>query len=55
VRSAKIKQIIERNYQIAKTTYGEDSIHMLYHVSGNLINKLALGEILTPTQANPMI
>lgn len=28
---------------------------MLYHYSGHLINKLALGEILTPTQANPLI
>jgi hypothetical protein len=28
---------------------------MLYHVSGNLINKLALGEIVGPTQANPLI
>lgn len=44
-----IRQIIEKNYKIALDTYGSESIHMLYHVSGNLINKLALGEILTPT------
>jgi tetratricopeptide (TPR) repeat protein len=28
---------------------------MLYHVSGHLINKLAMGDIISPTQANPLI
>ena len=50
-----IRQIIDKNFKIAKDTFGEESIHMLYHYSGHLINKLALGEILTPTQANPLI
>lgn len=44
-----IKSIIDKNYEIASKTFGEESIHMLYHVSGNLINKLAIGEIVGPT------
>jgi len=32
-----------------------DSLHMLYHLQSCLINKIALGEICTPTEANPMI
>jgi len=54
-RTETVKQIIEKNIKIAEAAYGEESIHFLYHVSGNLINKLALGEILSPTAANPLI
>jgi hypothetical protein len=54
-RMETVKNIIEKNMKIAEKSYNEESIHFLYHVSGNLINKLALGEILTPTAANPLI
>ena len=54
-RHETVKQIIEKNMKIAEKSYSEESIHFLYHVSGNLINKLALGEILSPTAANPLI
>ena len=50
-----VKQIIEKNFKIANDTFGQESIHFLYHLSGHLINKLALGDIMTPTQANPLI
>ena len=47
--------IVDKNYKIAESTFGDDSIHMLYHLSGNLINKIALGTIVGPPQANPLI
>jgi len=50
-----MKQIIEKNYEIAKTTFGATSIHFLFYVSMTLTNKVALGEITKPTLANPMI
>ena len=50
-----IKQIIDKNLMIARSTYGEDSIHLLYFLSSTLTNLIALGEIQTPSEANPMI
>ena len=50
-----IKQIIEKNLDIATKTYGEDSIHLLFHLSSALTNRIALGEITSPTEANPAI
>ena len=50
-----VRQIIDKNLQIATKAYGEDSIHLLYFLSSTLTNLIALGEIQTPTQANPMI
>jgi len=44
-----IRQIIDKNLLIARTTYGEDSIHLLYFLSSTLTNLIALGEIQTPT------
>jgi len=57
-RAAKMpvmKQIIQKNLDIAKATFGDKSIHILYHLSANLINKIALGEINTNAEANPLI
>lgn len=51
----RMKQIIQRNIEIAKKHLGENSIHILYHLSSNLINKIALGEINTNEEANPFI
>ena len=51
----KVKQIVGKNIEIARATFDGESIHLLYHISTNMINKIALGEILTPTMANPLI
>lgn len=40
-----IRQIIDKNLQIATKAYGEDSIHLLYFLSSTLTNLIALGEI----------
>jgi hypothetical protein len=40
-----LKQIINKNYEIAEKTYGKESIHFLFYVSQTLTNKVALGEI----------
>lgn len=37
-----MSQIIEKNFTIAKNTYGIESIHLLYHLSCYLINKIAI-------------
>jgi hypothetical protein len=50
-----INQIIDKNQQISEKTYGLESIHLLYYMSSSLTNRIALGEITTPTQANPTI
>jgi len=50
-----VKLIVEKNISIARKTYKADSMHMLYHLQSCLVNKIALGEIITPTEANPMI
>ena len=51
----RMKQIIKRNIEIAIKHLGENSIHILYHLSSNLINKIALGEINSNQEANPLI
>ena len=51
----RMRQIIKKNIEIATNHFGEDSIHILYHMSANLINKIALGEINTNAEANPII
>ena len=51
----RMRQIIKRNIEIATKHFGENSIHILYHMSANLINRIALGEINTNAEANPMI
>lgn len=43
-----MSQIMEKNFEIAKATYGIESIHLLYHLSCYLINKIAIGEVMTP-------
>lgn len=50
-----LKQIIDKNYDIALKTFGLESIHMLFYISQTLTNRVALGEIDKPTLANPMI
>ena len=51
----RMKQIIQRNIDIAIKNLGENSIHILYHLSSNLINKIALGDINSNEEANPLI
>jgi len=47
--------LVEKNITLAEKSFKENSIHLLYHVSSNLINRIALGDISTPSQANPRI
>lgn len=51
----RMRQITARNLEIATKHFGEKSIHVLYHMSANLINRIALGEINTNAEANPSI
>lgn len=51
----RMRQITQRNIEIATKHFGEKSIHVLYHMSANLINRIALGEINTNAEANPAI
>jgi hypothetical protein len=51
----RVKDLIDSNYKIAESAYGTKSIHMVYHLSGNIINLIGLGEVSTPSQANPTI
>jgi len=50
-----LKRIIDKNLEIAEKTFSEKSIHLLYHYSSTFINRIALGEITSPSQANPFI
>lgn len=51
----RMRQIIQRNVEIATKHFGDKNIHLLYHLSANLINKIALGEINSNAEANPLI
>lgn len=51
----RMRQIISKNIEIASSHFGPKSIHLLYHLSANLINKIALGEINSNQEANPLI
>lgn len=51
----RMRQIIKKNIEIATNHFGEKSIHILHHMSADLINKIALGEINTNAEANPII
>lgn len=50
-----LNELIEKNHSISAKTYGEDSIHHLFYLSSTLTNKIALGEISRPAQANQHI
>jgi hypothetical protein len=52
---AKVKELVDANLDIAVKTYSENSIHVLYHIQGTLINRIGIEEITTPSQANPQI
>lgn len=51
----RMRQITQKNIEIATKHFGENSIHILYHMSANLINRIAIGEINTNAEANPII
>ena len=38
----KAKQIADKNMEIAEKTYNETSLHLLYHIQNNLINRVTL-------------
>lgn len=42
----KVKQIMDKNLEIAKKTFKETSLHLLYHLQSNFINRVALNEIV---------
>ena len=44
-----MRQMIEKNQEIATKAFGEDNIHLLFHLSSALTNRIALGEITNPT------
>ena len=52
---AAIIALIAKNFELANKTYGSDSIHVLYFVSTTLTNKIAIGEISSPTEMNPLV
>ena len=51
----KCKDIIEKNIGIARKTFGETSIHLLFHLSSCLINKIAIGEVTQAAEATPIV
>jgi hypothetical protein len=50
-----IARIIDKNLEIAEKAYGKENIHLLYYLSSTITNRIALGVINTPSQANPLI
>ena len=50
-----VSQIIQKNYEIATKTFSRTSIHLLYHLSMCLINKIAAGKIKSAKDANDLI
>lgn len=52
---ATVLNIIEKNLEIAVKAYGFGSIYMVSHISRSLTNKISIGIIKAPPQANPMI
>ena len=49
IKRAKIMEIIEKNYAIASKVYQNKSIYKLVHISTSLFNRIAIGDIKTPS------
>jgi len=55
VKKIKILKIIEKNYEIASRIYTNKSIYKLVHISSSLFNRIAIGNISLPSEANQLI
>lgn len=51
----KMKLILEKNFEIAKETFGIESIHLLQHLSDNLISRIATGVVSIPSEVGETI